>query len=129
MRRAGGSRDGGRTGLTAVTTGVLFLLALALAPFVQAIPTAAAAPALILVGALMMSGIGEIDWTEPTVAIPAFLTIIAIPLTFSIANGLAFGIIAYAALQLLTGKFRRSDWLLYVLAGLFLVRFAYLSQA
>ena len=129
IESAAGVADGGRTGLTAVTTGVLFLLALALAPFVQAIPTAAAAPALILVGALMMSGIGEIDWTEPTVAIPAFLTIIAIPLTFSIANGLAFGIIAYAALQLLTGKFRRSDWLLYVLAGLFLVRFAYLSQA
>ena len=78
---------------------------------------------------MMMSGLSEIDWKDPTVAVPAFLTIIAIPLTFSIANGLAFGIIVYAVLQVLTGKFKRTDWLLYVLAGLFVVRFAYLSAA
>ena len=129
VESAAGVADGGRTGLTAVTVGVLFLLSLLVAPLVQAIPTAAAAPALILVGAMMMTGIGEIDWTDPAVAIPAFLTLVTIPLTFSIANGLAFGIIAYAALQLVTGRAKRADWLLYVLAGLFIVRFAYLSHA
>lgn len=128
IESAAGVAAGGRTGLTAVTVGVLFLLALFLAPFVQAIPTAAAAPALILVGAMMMSGLGEIDWGDPTVAIPAFLTVVTIPLTFSIANGLAFGIVSFAALKLLTGKAQKSDWLLYLLAILFVLRFIYVAQ-
>jgi AGZA family xanthine/uracil permease-like MFS transporter len=129
IESAAGVAAGGRTGLTAVTVGVLFLLTLVIAPLVQAVPTVAAAPALILVGALMMSGIGEIDWTDPTVAIPAFLTIVTIPLSFSIANGLAFGITSFAALRLVSGKAQRSDWLLFVLAILFVVRFVYLSRA
>jgi AGZA family xanthine/uracil permease-like MFS transporter len=123
-----GVAAGGRSGLTAVTVGVLFLATLFLAPFVQAIPTAAAAPALILVGAMMMSGLGEIDWRSPAIAIPAFLTIVTIPLTFSIANGLAFGITSYAILKLLTGKVERGDWLLFLLAALFVVRFIYLAH-
>ena len=123
-----GVAAGGRSGLTAVTVGVLFLITLFLAPFVQAIPTAAAAPALILVGAMMMSGLGDIDWRDPAIAIPAFLTIVTIPLTFSIANGLAFGITSYAALKLLTGKAGRGDWLLFLLAALFVVRFIYLAR-
>jgi AGZA family xanthine/uracil permease-like MFS transporter len=123
-----GVAAGGRSGLTAVTVGVLFLITLFLTPFVQAIPTAAAAPALILVGAMMMSGLGEIDWRDAAIAIPAFLTIIAIPLTFSIANGLAFGITSYAVLKLVTGKAERSDWLLFLLAILFVVRFIYLAH-
>jgi len=128
IESAAGVAAGGRTGLTAVTVGVLFLLTLFLAPFVQAIPTAAAAPALILVGAMMMSGLGRIDWNNPAVAIPAFLTVVTIPLTFSIANGLAFGIVSFAALKLFTGKAVKSDWLLYLLAILFILRFIYVAQ-
>ena len=128
IESAAGVAAGGRTGLTAVTVGVLFLLTLLISPLVQAIPTVAAAPALILVGSMMMSGLGEIDWTDPTVAIPAFLTVVTIPLTFSIANGLAFGLTSYAALKLLTGKAVKADWLLYVMAALFVVRFVYLSH-
>ncbi len=128
IESAAGVAAGGRTGLTAVTVGVLFLLTLLISPLVQAIPTVAAAPALILVGSMMMSGLGEIDWTDPTVAVPAFLTVATIPLTFSIANGLAFGLTSYAALKLLTGKAVKADWLLFVLAALFVVRFVYLSR-
>lgn len=129
IESAAGVAAGGRTGLTAVTVGVLFLLTLLAAPLVQGFPTAAAAPALILVGAMMMSGLGEVDWTDPVVAIPAFLTLAGIPLTFSIANGLAFGVVSYAALKLLAGRAQRSDWLLFGLAALFVLRFVYLSAA
>ena len=127
IESASGVAAGGRTGLTSVIVGLLFLAAIAFAPLVQAIPTAATAPALVLVGAMMMSGLKEIDWEDPGVAIPCFLTLIGIPLSFSIANGLAFGIVSYAALRLLRGQAKVADWLLYVLAALFVVRFAYLA--
>jgi AGZA family xanthine/uracil permease-like MFS transporter len=91
------------------------------------VPPAATAPALILVGSMMLVTVTEIRWTEPLVAVPAFLTLILIPLTYSIANGLGFGIIAWAVLHLAAGKLSRKDWLLYLLAALFLVRFLYLS--
>jgi AGZA family xanthine/uracil permease-like MFS transporter len=129
IESAAGVAAGGRTGLTSVVVGVLFLVTLFFAPMVQVIPTAATAPALILVGCLMLAGVGEIEWSNPLVGLPAFLTLITIPLTFSIANGLAFGIVSYVALQLLSGKGRKQDWLLYVLAALFATRFAYLAQA
>jgi AGZA family xanthine/uracil permease-like MFS transporter len=119
---------GGRTGLTSVVVGLLFLCTLFVAPLVRAIPPAATAPALIMVGALMIGALVEIDWTDPGVAIPAFLTTITIPLTYSIANGLAFGITSYAVLKLLGGKARASDWLLFVLAALFILRFIYLAK-
>jgi len=128
IESASGVTAGGRTGLTAVVVGVLFLLTLFFAPLVQAIPAAATAPALILVGALMVGSLVDVDWADPTVAIPAFLTLITIPLTFSIANGLAFGITSYAALRLLTGKIGKGDWLLLILAALFVVRFVYLAK-
>ncbi|EQD51383.1 xanthine/uracil/vitamin C permease, partial [mine drainage metagenome] len=89
---------GGRTGLTSVTVGVLFLGTLFIAPLVQAIPAVATAPALVLVGAMMMGALAEVSWHEPGEAIPAFLTAIMIPLSYSIANGLAFGIVAHAVL-------------------------------
>jgi len=127
IESAAGVAAGGRTGLTSVTVGVLFLVTLFVAPLVQAIPSAATAPALILVGALMMGAIVEVDWADPGVAIPAFLTVVAIPLTYSIANGLAFGITSYAALKLLRGQARAGDWLLFLLAALFVLRFAYLA--
>ncbi|SFK68574.1 NCS2 family permease [Caulobacter sp. UNC279MFTsu5.1] len=128
IESASGVTAGGRTGLTAVVVGLLFLVTLFFAPLVQAIPAAATAPALILVGALMVGSLVDVDWADPTVAIPAFLTLITIPLTFSIANGLAFGITSYAVLRLLTGKIGKGDWLLLILAALFVVRFVYLAK-
>jgi len=127
VESAAGVQAGGRTGLTAIVTGVLFLLAMFVAPYAQLVPTAATAPALILVGGLMMAPLADIAWDEPEIAIPAFLTVAMIPLTFSIANGLAFGLTAHALLKLLRGKVTTTDWLLLILAGLFVVRFVWLS--
>ncbi len=124
-----GVAAGGRSGVTAIVTGLLFLCAVVAAPFVGIVPQAATAPALILVGSLMLATITEIRWTDPLVAVPAFLTLILIPLTYSIANGLGFGIIAWAVLHLAAGKLRKQDWLLYVLAALFLARFVYLGTS
>ncbi len=129
VESSAGVASGGRSGITAIVTGACFLVALLAAPFVGIIPTAATAPALIIVGSLMLTTISEIPWTEPLSAIPAFLTLIMIPLSASIANGLGFGVIAYAAVHILGGKFRRQDWLLYLLAVLFLIRFVYVSNA
>ncbi|HEX3471214.1 MAG TPA: NCS2 family permease [Silvibacterium sp.] len=129
VESSAGVTVGGRSGVTAIVTGFGFLLALFAAPFVGIVPTAATAPALIIVGSLMLTTISEIPWTEPLSAIPAFLTLIMIPLSASIANGLGFGVIAYASVHILGGKFRRQDWLLYLLAVLFLIRFVYVSNA
>jgi AGZA family xanthine/uracil permease-like MFS transporter len=127
IESAAGVASGGRTGVTAITTGVLFFFSIFLAPAVGAIPDFATAPALILVGALMLAGVANIDWHEPRIAIPSFLTLITIPLTYSIATGLSFGMISFAALELITGRGRRQHWMLYLLAVLFLLRFLYLS--
>jgi AGZA family xanthine/uracil permease-like MFS transporter len=124
-----GVAAGGRSGVTAIVTGLLFLGAIGAAPFVGIVPPAATAPALILVGSLMLSSIGEIHWHNPLIAVPAFLTLVMIPFTYSIANGLGFGIIAWAALHLAGGKVRKQDWLLYVLAVLFLARFIYMGTS
>jgi AGZA family xanthine/uracil permease-like MFS transporter len=124
-----GVAAGGRSGVTAIVTGLLFLCAIGAAPFVGIVPPAATAPALILVGSLMLSTIVEIRWHDPLVAVPAFLTLVLIPFTYSIANGLGFGVIAWAVLHLATGKLRKQDWLLYVLAALFLARFIYLGTS
>jgi AGZA family xanthine/uracil permease-like MFS transporter len=124
-----GVAAGGRSGVTAIVTGLLFLAAVGAAPFVGVVPAAATAPALILVGSLMLATITEIRWHEPLIAVPAFLTLILIPLTYSIANGLGFGIIAWAVLHLATGNYRKQDWLLYILAVLFLLRFVYLGAS
>ena len=126
IESSAGVAAGGRTGVTAIVTGLLFLAAIFVAPVVGAIPDFATAPALILVGALMVAGAARIDWDEPRVAIPSFLTLITIPLTYSIATGLSFGIISFAALELATGRGRRQHWMLYTLAVLFLARFIYL---
>jgi adenine/guanine/hypoxanthine permease len=128
IESAAGVAAGGRSGVTAIVTGLLFVLALFLAPVIGVVPAAATAPALIVVGSLMMSHIGEIPWDDPAIAIPAFLTVVTIPLTFSIANGLAFGFTAYAILRIVSGKFRRQDWLVYLLAALFAARFVYLGR-
>ncbi len=127
IESAAGVAVGGRTGLTSVVVGLLFFCTLFFAPLVQAIPAAATAPALVLVGALMMGALAEVEWSDPVAAIPAFLTVIMIPLSYSIANGLAFGITSHALLKLVRGQARMRDWLVYVLAGLCVVRFIYLA--
>ncbi|HTV51909.1 MAG TPA: NCS2 family permease [Steroidobacteraceae bacterium] len=127
IESAAGVAVGGRTGLTSVVVGILFLCTLFFAPLVQAIPTAATAPALILVGGMMMGALAEVDWVDPLEAIPAFLTVIMIPLSYSIANGLAFGIISHAVLKLVRGKATWRDWLVYLLSALFIARFIYLA--
>ncbi len=128
IESAAGVAAGGRSGVTAIVVGLLFILTLFVAPLVGAVPTAATAPALIVVGSLMMSHLKEITWSDPAIAIPAFLTLITIPLTFSIANGLAFGFTSYAVLRVVRGKFRHTHWLVYVLAALFIARFLYLGS-
>jgi adenine/guanine/hypoxanthine permease len=127
IESAAGVAVGGRTGLTSIVVGILFLCTLFFAPIVQAIPAVATAPALILVGALMMGALTEVEWSDPLAAVPAFLTVIIIPLSYSIANGLAFGITSYAVLKLVRGQARLSDWLVYLLAALCVGRFIYLA--
>jgi len=129
IESSAGVAAGGRTGITAIVTGILFLLSIFVAPLVGALPDFATAPALILVGALMTAGATRIQWDEPRIAVPAFLTIITIPLTYSIATGLSFGIISFAALELATGRARRQHWMLYLLATLFLLRFIYIGAS
>jgi adenine/guanine/hypoxanthine permease len=127
IESATGVSEGGRTGLTAVTVALLFVLAMFFAPVAGAIPTFATAPALIIVGALMISAVISIKWEDMTEAIPAFLTMLAMPLTFSIANGLALGFIFYPLLKVLTGRWREASPLVYILAALFVLRYAYLG--
>lgn len=129
VESAAGVQAGGRTGLTAVVTGLLFLAMMFVAPYAQVIPLAATAPALIIVGGLMLLPLTEVEWEDPLSAIPAFLTVAMIPLTFSIANGLAFGITAHAALKIVRGTITRKDWFLLVLALLFVARFVWMGGA
>ncbi|HEX2491844.1 MAG TPA: NCS2 family permease [Blastocatellia bacterium] len=127
IESATGVSEGGRTGLTAVTVAALFVLAMFFAPVAGAIPPIATAPALIIVGALMIGAVTSIKWEDMTEAIPAFLTMLAMPLTFSIANGLALGFIFYPLLKVLTGRWREASPLVYALAVLFVLRYAYLG--
>ncbi len=122
VESASGVSEGGRTGLTALTTGVLFLLALVLAPLFGMIPGAATAPALILVGLFMMSPIKEIDLDDFTEAIPAFLTIVMMPFAYSIAEGIVFGMVSYVVLKTLTGKSKDVSVIMYILAVLFVLK-------
>lgn len=129
VESAAGVQAGGRTGLAAVVTGILFLVTMFAAPYAQLVPLAATAPALIVVGGLMLLPLAEVTWDDPLEAIPAFLTVALIPLTFSIANGLAFGITAHAVLKLLRGRATRGDLFLFVLAALFVARFVWMGAA
>jgi AGZA family xanthine/uracil permease-like MFS transporter len=128
IESSAGVAAGGRTGVTSIVTGLLFLLALFVAPLAGAIPSAATAPALIIVGSMMMTTVTEIAWTDYEIAIPAFLTMLAIPLTFSIANGLAFGFVVWTVIKVLRGRFREVGWMVYLLTALFVARFFYLSH-
>ncbi len=123
VESAAGVSEGGRTGLTALTTAGLFLLALFFSPLFLMIPGAATAPALILVGAMMMTPVKNINFDDFTESIPVFLTIIMMPLTYSIAEGILFGILSYVILKTLTGKFKDVSIVMIVLAVLFILKF------
>lgn len=118
---------GGRTGLTAVVVAALFLLALFFAPLASMVPVFATAPALLYVATLMTSGLSHIDWGDITDAAPALVTALAMPLTFSIANGIALGFITYVAIKLVSGRFQQLNAALVTIAVLFVLKFAYLG--
>jgi AGZA family xanthine/uracil permease-like MFS transporter len=128
VESASGVAVGGRTGLTAIVTGLLFLVAMFFAPIFTAIPSFATAPALIMVGFLMFSGITELKFDDDklTETIPAYLAILAMPLFYSISEGISLGIISYVILNLVTGKGKKVSPLMYVLAVLFILKYIFL---
>jgi len=125
IESAAGVKAGGRTGLVGVTVAVLFLLTLFFAPLAGSIPAYATAPALLFVACLMTRGLAELDWEDVTEYAPAVVTALAMPLTFSIANGIAFGFIVYAAVKLLSGRFSEAGPSMLALALLFIVKYAF----
>lgn len=127
IESAAGTSVGGRTGLTAVVVALLFLAALFLAPLAGTVPAYATAPALCFVAVLMIRGLAEIDWDDLTETAPAVITAIAMPFTFSIAHGIAFGFISYAALKLLSGHWRELSPMVAIIAVLFVLKFAFLG--
>ena len=127
VESASGVAYGGRTGLTAVTVALLFLAALFLSPIFKIIPSAATAPALIVVGALMISRVGMIDWDDFSEALPAFIAMAAMPFTFSIANGIALAFVLYPIIKLASGKGKEVHPLAYILCVLFIAKFIYLG--
>ena len=122
-----GIEDGGRTGLTSLTTGILFLLAIVLAPVAGIVPSAATAPALIIVGVFMMKGVLKVDWSDMETAIPCFLTIAMMPFAYSIADGIGFGIISYPLIKLARGKAKEVPVLMYILSALFILSYILLA--
>ena len=125
IESAAGVKAGGRTGLTGVTVAALFLLTLFFAPLAGSVPAYATAPALLFVACLMARGFAELDWEDVTEYAPAVVTALAMPLTFSIANGIAFGFISYAAVKLLSGRFSEASPSMLMLAALFIVKYAF----
>ena len=123
IESASGIAEGGRTGLTSIVTGLLFLLALFFSPLAGVIPPEATAPALILVGFLMLSVTRELAWDDYATAIPAFLTMVTMPFTYSITDGIGAGFISYTVIQVFTGRARHVHWMMYLSAALFLIYF------
>jgi AGZA family xanthine/uracil permease-like MFS transporter len=129
IESAAGVAAGARTGLSNVAVAALFLLATFCSPLATAIPAYATAPALVLVGVLMTQSIAQITWSDFTEAVPAFVTVLATPLTFSIATGLSLGLISYTIVKLAAGKFRDVNALVWILTVLFILRYVYLAAA
>ena len=119
-----GVMAGGKTGLTAVTSAALFALAIVFAPVFLAIPGFATAPALIIVGYMMLSSCADVNWGDAGEAVPAFLAVAAMPFTYSISEGIMFGVIAYTVINACAGNFRRIHWIMYVLTALFIAKYA-----
>ncbi len=128
IESSAGIAEGGRTGLTAVVVAVLMLLMLFFSPLAMTVPAAATAPALIFVGVLMMKPVMKINWDDVTEAIPGFVTLLMMPLTYSIANGIALGIITYPIVKLFSGKAKQVHWLTWVLAVLFALYLVFLRE-
>ena len=126
VESSAGIVEGGRTGLTAVTTSLLFLVALFFSPLFLAVPGFATAPALVIVGFLMMQQVMKIPWNDIIEAIPSFICIAIMPFAYSIAEGIAFGIISHTILHVAAGKFRDVTWLMYILTVLFILKYAWL---
>lgn len=124
IESAAGIKAGGRTGLMAVTVGLLFLASLFLAPLALSVPAYATAPALLFVACLMARGMTELDWEDVTEYVPGVITVLAMPLTFSIATGIGLGFIVYAGGKLLSGRFKQLHPVVLIVAGLFIVKFA-----
>jgi AGZA family xanthine/uracil permease-like MFS transporter len=124
IESASGIADGGRTGLTSVTVGVLFLLAVFFSPLAVMVPFQAAAPALVLVGFLMMTTVRELPWDDLELAIPAFLTIVLMPFTYSITNGIGAGFVSYVFIKLVRGKGNEVSPMMYIAACAFVIYFA-----
>jgi AGZA family xanthine/uracil permease-like MFS transporter len=125
VESASGVAEGGRTGLTALSTGVCFALASLLFPIFSIIPAAATSAALVIVGLFMLETVSQIDFTDITEAFPAFMTILMMPLTYSIAEGISFGMISYAGIKLLTGRGKEVSPIVYLLAVIFLARYIF----
>jgi AGZA family xanthine/uracil permease-like MFS transporter len=124
IESASGIAEGARTGLANIVTGLLFIAAMFFTPLYNSVPVEAAAPALVIVGVLMMAQIREIDFSDFTIALPAFLTIVVMPFTYSIANGIGAGFVSYVLLRAATGKVRGIHPLMWVVAAAFVVYFA-----
>ena len=118
-----GISEGGRTGLTSVVVGILFLLSVVFAPIAGIIPTQATAPALIIVGMLMIGNVAKIDWSDIEVALPCFLTIVMMPFAYSISDGIGIGFISYSLLKIFRGKFKEVPILMYILSALFVLMY------
>ncbi|MGI4861463.1 MAG: NCS2 family permease [Janthinobacterium lividum] len=129
IESASGVQAGGRTGLTAVVVALLFIAALFFAPLASVVPAYATAPALLYVACLMLRELVELPWDDPTEVVPAVLTALVMPFTYSIANGIAFGFISYAGLKLFTGRARQVAWIVWVIAAAFLLRYIYLGAS
>ncbi|HSX72842.1 MAG TPA: NCS2 family permease [Shinella sp.] len=128
VESASGVQAGGRTGLTAFTVAILFLAALFVSPLAGSVPSYATAPALLYVAGLMMRELTEVEWEDLTEAAPAALTALAMPFTYSIANGLAFGFVSYVVLKLFTGKWKEIHPATALVAVLFIIRFAFFAE-
>ncbi|HEY0845703.1 MAG TPA: NCS2 family permease [Noviherbaspirillum sp.] len=127
IESASGVQAGGRTGLTAVAVAVLFLACLFIAPLAGAVPAYATAPALFYVSCLMLRELADIQWDDTTESVPAVITALLMPFTYSIANGVAFGFISYAGLKLLTGRAREVPVIVWIIAAIFVFRYVYLG--
>lgn len=127
IESAAGVSAGGRTGLTAIVVAILFLLALFFAPLAGSVPAFATAPALLFVAVLMASGLAEIDWEDITVAAPVVVTALAMPFTYSIATGIAFGFISWTAIKVLSGRWRELNPALVILSVLFVIKLGFFN--
>ncbi|MCB4204651.1 NCS2 family permease [Deferribacterales bacterium Es71-Z0220] len=127
IESASGIAAGGKTGLTAVVTGILFLLSMFISPLAESIPVFATAPALIIVGVLMLKSVTTIDWNDFTESLPAFIVIVSMPFTYSIATGISLGFIFYPIIKLLAGRHKEVSIPVWILAILFILRFIYLG--